>query len=560
MTVWRAPASATKWLLAAAELLADAPTAERAELLAELGRAQLAAGELEPARESMLAAIAAAPEAPAAMLIDLAEIDRWTGNVREAIAQLEALAAKPGIDDALVAQLELNLLYLCRWAALPAEAFAHGGRALEAAVASGDGALAGAAQAALAEAAASFAPADAIPAYEEAQRQMRAVPDEELGPILDGLYSLGWAATHLERYDEAIAHFSRGLEAARRSASIRHLVSIRSDLVEPLIRAGRVTEALAQAEEAVEAVDTYPHPSYRWYPLWTQSAALLRAGLYREARIPYEEAEKVDYGATQPLTPVIMAYQRAGMLLASDQIPAALEALADMRRLGGSELSALPVSVRQTAWEIILRAALADGDAARAEEVLGEALTATEAAGLAGPRAGAARLRALALEDAGELEAAEESARVAVELFESGGAALEAERARMMQAGYLAELGRKPEAVEALAQAEEALAGLGADAVRAGAVREMRRLGRRAPVRGTQQAPAGPAGGELAALSARELEVAELVAEQLTNREIGERLFLSEKTVESHLRNTFAKLGVSSRIAVAQAIERQRLS
>ena len=49
------------------------------------------------------------------------------------------------------------------------------------------------------------------------------------------------------------------------------------------------------------------------------------------------------------------------------------------------------------------------------------------------------------------------------------------------------------------------------------------------------------------------------MAEQLTNREIAERLFLSEKTVESHLRNVFAKLGVSSRIAVAQAVERGRM-
>lgn len=60
-------------------------------------------------------------------------------------------------------------------------------------------------------------------------------------------------------------------------------------------------------------------------------------------------------------------------------------------------------------------------------------------------------------------------------------------------------------------------------------------------------------------LSGREREIAELVADQLTNREIAERLYLSEKTVESHLRNIFGKLGVASRVAVAQAIERQRI-
>ena len=54
------------------------------------------------------------------------------------------------------------------------------------------------------------------------------------------------------------------------------------------------------------------------------------------------------------------------------------------------------------------------------------------------------------------------------------------------------------------------------------------------------------AGGEgLAALSGREREIAELVAQGRTNKEIAGTLFLAEKTVEGHLTNVFAKLGVS---------------
>lgn len=57
-------------------------------------------------------------------------------------------------------------------------------------------------------------------------------------------------------------------------------------------------------------------------------------------------------------------------------------------------------------------------------------------------------------------------------------------------------------------------------------------------------------------LTSRELEVAQLVAAGKTNREIAAELFLSEKTVETHLYHAFAKLGVSSRAALAGVLAR----
>ncbi|MFN8662843.1 MAG: helix-turn-helix transcriptional regulator [Thermomicrobiales bacterium] len=57
-------------------------------------------------------------------------------------------------------------------------------------------------------------------------------------------------------------------------------------------------------------------------------------------------------------------------------------------------------------------------------------------------------------------------------------------------------------------------------------------------------------------MSDREQEVLQLVAERLTNKEIGERLRISPLTVKRHTINIYAKLGVSTRrqaIAVAQS-------
>jgi DNA-binding NarL/FixJ family response regulator len=57
-------------------------------------------------------------------------------------------------------------------------------------------------------------------------------------------------------------------------------------------------------------------------------------------------------------------------------------------------------------------------------------------------------------------------------------------------------------------------------------------------------------------LTERELQVARLVVDRRTNTEIAEDLFLSPKTVETHMRNIFRKLDVSSRVEVARTVER----
>ena len=60
-----------------------------------------------------------------------------------------------------------------------------------------------------------------------------------------------------------------------------------------------------------------------------------------------------------------------------------------------------------------------------------------------------------------------------------------------------------------------------------------------------------PEASELAGLTEREREILELIAEGLTNRQIGERLFLAEKTVKNYVSSLLAKLGLERRTQAA---------
>jgi DNA-binding NarL/FixJ family response regulator len=59
-------------------------------------------------------------------------------------------------------------------------------------------------------------------------------------------------------------------------------------------------------------------------------------------------------------------------------------------------------------------------------------------------------------------------------------------------------------------------------------------------------------------LTPRELDVASLVAEGLSYLDIGERLFLSRRTVETHVAHVFTKLGIRMRAALTEAVRRGR--
>ena len=55
-------------------------------------------------------------------------------------------------------------------------------------------------------------------------------------------------------------------------------------------------------------------------------------------------------------------------------------------------------------------------------------------------------------------------------------------------------------------------------------------------------------------LTAQELQIAQLAAQGLSNREIGQRLFLSHRTISTHLYRVFPKLGITSRAELSAAL------
>jgi DNA-binding CsgD family transcriptional regulator len=59
-------------------------------------------------------------------------------------------------------------------------------------------------------------------------------------------------------------------------------------------------------------------------------------------------------------------------------------------------------------------------------------------------------------------------------------------------------------------------------------------------------------------LTAQELQIAQLAADGLTNREIGKRLYISHRTVGAHLARIYAKLGATSRVQLHSALSAGR--
>jgi DNA-binding CsgD family transcriptional regulator len=121
-------------------------------------------------------------------------------------------------------------------------------------------------------------------------------------------------------------------------------------------------------------------------------------------------------------------------------------------------------------------------------------------------------------------------------------------RAQLVYGEWLRRRSRAVESRAPLREAARTFEALGHVRLAGRARRELRASGERG-ARGVPEA--------WAQLTPQELQIAQLAADGLSNREIGERLYLSHRTVGSHLHRLFPKLGVTSRTQLPEALEPQ---
>jgi len=140
--------------------------------------------------------------------------------------------------------------------------------------------------------------------------------------------------------------------------------------------------------------------------------------------------------------------------------------------------------------------------------------------------------------------AAEEYFQEAIDRLGRGLTAAVEARARLLYGEWLRRERRRVDAREQLRIALERLTAMGATGFADRAARELQATGETARKRAVEYHDT---------LTPQELQIARLAQQGLTNPEIGERLFISPRTVEWHLRKVFSKLDISSRKQLLQA-------
>ncbi len=373
--------------------------------------------------------------------------------------------------------------------------------------------------------------------------------EEDHRQRLDVLGGITGAELYLDRYEACVEHGARGIAIGRATGRTWTAPTLHPSYGTALWVLGRLEDSIRHFDVSVDITRAARHPETIAWALFNLAFAQAMAGRIEDALANGRESLAL---AEQQQDSVIKTWAGAVVGFAefeSGEPQAGLDTL--YKTGGGEDLPNIPGGWRNHMLEVAVKCLLALGRTEEAEATLATARAWGEAVGLPYARSMAHRAAAHVLVSRGDYAGAADEALTAAELADSCAARVDAARSRTLAGQALIAAGEPDRAVPLLTEAAELLDRCGSSRYRDEAERELGRLGRR-PHRRTAR---GTAADGLAALTAREREIADLVAQRLTNPEIAQRMYLSTKTVETHLRNVFRKVGVSSRTELTRVME-----
>ncbi len=380
----------------------------------------------------------------------------------------------------------------------------------------------------------------------EAEAAYVTLSDDQLAEQLDVGGYVAQAALVLERADDALEHVRRALRLARQTGQSPLIPGLLVLEANCRLMRGEITEAAAVAETATDAAILTGNDQFAIWALWADAMVSSWTGDTGRALASAREAVARSESIPQTYFSSLSRLHLAAALSAAGDAAGARDELAAVEAGPAQQLLDLRGG---HGWELLIRTQLALGDVEAAAASAQSAEARARATGLSQRTATAICARAHVLLAAGDSQGAERLAAEAIAVGERGGNPVLSARARVVLGIARARDGDAKTAIAELEAAERTLAERGALREADAAAQELRRLGRRR----RRPRPVASATGA-AALSPREREVAALVASGSRNREVAAALFVSEKTVESHLARIYDKLGIRSRTALAAII------
>jgi len=350
-----------------------------------------------------------------------------------------------------------------------------------------------------------------------------------------------WALMLADRLDEAERYFGLAVQEARLCGSTAVFGSASGFRCQVLIRQGRLAEAEAEAFSLLDSGDAHAvaRPMLHSCLLHTMIERCEPAtwtSLLRDHELDGDLREG-------PMTSLVLL-ARARLWLAASDARRALDDLEQMRRRderSGLDIPAYP----SCACRALAHARLGERDAAQAlaKEGLERARRWDTPSALA-----------FALRTAGLIEGGARG----IELLRESVASVEHSHAAYEHAQSLTELGAALRRARRPRDARQPLREALDVADRCGALRLAARAREELITTGARPRRAALSGRD--SLTPSERRVAQLAASGLSNREVAQALFVSVRTVESHLTNTYTKLDITAREQLTAALETRTAS